>query len=175
MNASGTGRLTVERARPEHLPAIGAIYGDVVLGSPATFDLEVPGEGYWHGVLEGMDAGAGHFLLVAAGEDGEVAGYAKSGTFKEKGAYWTTCETSVYVAEDARGLGIGRQLYASLMELLDASPLRLAVAGVTEPNPASVALHVGAGFEAVGTFADVGEKFGRTWDVTWYQRPLGAR
>jgi phosphinothricin acetyltransferase len=101
-----------------------------------------------------------------------VLGYAKSGQFKERAAYSTTVETSVYVDEAARGEGVGTALYRALLERLEASDLRLAVAGVTEPNPASTRLHLALGFERVGTFDGVGVKFGRPWSVTWYQRPL---
>jgi phosphinothricin acetyltransferase len=52
--------------------------------------------------------------------------------------------------------------------------VRVAVAGVAEPNEASTRLHVGRGFTRVGRFSGVGTKFGRAWDVTWYQRSLGA-
>src|SRR5438552_3808115 len=70
--------------------------------------------------------------------------------------------------------GIGRALYDALLADLDAAPeYLLAVAGITEPNPVSVALHTACGFTPVGTFHNVGEKLGRTWDVTWYERPLG--
>jgi phosphinothricin acetyltransferase len=63
-------------------------------------------------------------------------------------------------------------LYDELLTRLEASPLRLAVAGIAEPNEASTRLHLGRGFTFVGTFTGVGTKFGRSWDVSWYQRPL---
>src|SRR4029077_1822230 len=103
------------------------------------------------------------------------AGYAKSGRFRDKPAYDSTCEVSVYVAESARGRGVGGALYGALLDRLDASRLRLAVGGVAEPNPASTRLHLASGFTPVGTFVGVGTKFGRQWDVTWYQRALGPR
>jgi phosphinothricin acetyltransferase len=121
--------------------------------------------------LAGCDAGAGRFLIVAE-RDGEILGYAKSGQFKEKAAYDTTCETSVYVADGHRGEGVGDALYRELLARLDATGLRLAVAGVTEPNPASERLHLAHGFAEVGTFHGVGVKLGRAWDVRWYERPL---
>jgi phosphinothricin acetyltransferase len=67
---------------------------------------------------------------------------------------------------------VGTGLYAELFARLEASPLRLAVAGIAQPNPASTALHTRFGFERVGTFKGVGVKFGRPRDVTWYQRDL---
>jgi phosphinothricin acetyltransferase len=158
-------------ARADHLEQIAAIYAEVVRNSPATFDIEPPSIERWREALAHADPAAGHFLLVAL-EGGHVLGYAKSGRHKERAAYNSTCETSAYVAHDARGRGIGTALYARLFELLEASPLRLAVAGVTQPNEASTALHLAFGFELVGTFEGVGVKFGKPWSVTWYQRPL---
>jgi phosphinothricin acetyltransferase len=103
-----------------------------------------------------------------------VLGYAKSGMYMERAAYDTTCLTSVYVAENGRGRGTGGALYDELLARLDQTPdVRLAVAGIAEPNEASIRLHVSKGFTYVGTFTGVGTKFGRTWDVSWYQRPLG--
>jgi phosphinothricin acetyltransferase len=164
--------MQIVDARPEHLDEIAAIYSVEVLGSAATFDLEPPSIGQWTAVLEAVDREAGHRLLVGVDGDGRVLGYAKSGRFRDRAAYDTTCETSIYVTEQARGQGIGRTLYARLLELLEDSRLRLAVAGMTEPNPASTALHVSLGFRKVGTFEGVGFKFGRPWDVTWFERPL---
>ena len=158
-------------AKSDHLEQIAAIYAEVVRTSPATFDIEPPDMDHWRATLAAAGPTAGHFLLVALDRD-HVVGYAKSGRHKERAAYNSTCETSAYVADEARGRGIGTALYARLFELLDASPLRLAVAGITQPNEASTALHLAFGFELVGTFEGVGVKFGKPWSVTWYQRPL---
>jgi phosphinothricin acetyltransferase len=112
--------------------------------------------------------------LVALGDGDEVLGYAKSGMYMERRAYDTTCLVSVYVAEGGRGKRVGSALYDELLARLDATPpVKLAVAGIAEPNEASIRLHVSKGFTYVGTFNAVGTKFGRTWDVSWYQRPLG--
>jgi L-amino acid N-acyltransferase YncA len=159
-------------AEVEHLPDVAAIYAAAVRGGPATFDLEAPPLAWWRSVLDSLDASAGHLMLVATTADGTVVGYAKSGGFRPKAAYDSTCETSVYVAQTAHGRGVGTLLYAELLARLDRSGLRLAVAGVTAPNPASTRLHLAHGFTAVGTFAGVGVKFGTAWDVCWYQRPL---
>ena len=112
--------------------------------------------------------------LVAVGPDDDVVGYAKSGRYMERPAYDTTCLTSVYVAESGRGKGVGGVLYDALLERLEATDLRLAVAGIAEPNEASTRLHVSRGFTFVGTFRGVGTKFDRSWDVSWYQRPLDS-
>jgi phosphinothricin acetyltransferase len=162
--------MRIERATPVHAPAIGAIYDAAARRTPATFDLEGHAPQWW---LEIIAAGEYPFL-VASGDDGDVVGFARAGAHKVKPAYATTCETSVYVAEGARGRGAGRALYVALLAQLDAAAgLLLAVAGVTEPNPASTALHLACGFTPVGTFHNVGLKHDRRWNVTWYERPLG--
>jgi phosphinothricin acetyltransferase len=158
----------VRDARPEDLPAICAIYARAAERTPATFDFAGPTLAWWEEVLADPD----HDLLVAVdGED--VLGYARTSQHKIKPAYATTCETSVYVAETARGRGVGHALYTELLARLEAGGVRLlAVAGVTLPNEASERLHRAHGFTEVGTFHAVGVKYGREWDVKWFERRL---
>ena len=165
------GPATITSARREHLPEVAAIYAAATL-TPATFDLEGWSSERWREVLDAVDAEAGDQLLVALDESGAVLGYTRSGPFKDRPAYATTRETSLYVDERARGQGVGGALYAELLRRLDGVGLRLAVAGVAQPNPASDRLHRAHGFVEVGTFRNVGVKLGRAWDVRWYQRPL---
>ena len=167
--------MRIEPAGEQHAAAIAAIYAREAETSPATFDLEGKTEQWWREELERADAALGHMTLVALGPDGEVLGYAKSGKHMERPAYDTTCQVSAYVAEHARGQGVAGALYDELLARLEASPLRLAVSGIAEPNEASTRLHVSRGFSRVGTFTGVGTKFGRSWDVTWYERPLVSR
>lgn len=164
--------MRIVEATPEHLPAIARIYADIVASSPATFDLAAPDLEAWTEALENCDAERGRFLVAALDDAGEVLGYAKSGPFRDRAAYDLTCETSIYVAPPARGQRISSALYTRLLQLLEASPLRLAIGIVTEPNPASVALHEALGFERVGTLTGAGMKFGQPWSVTLYQRSL---
>jgi L-amino acid N-acyltransferase YncA len=160
--------MRIELATTAHADAIAAVYDEAARTTPATFDLEGHPPQWWADAI-----GAGDYPFVAAlGKAGELLGFARAGLHKVKPAYGTTCETSVYVAERARGRGAGRALYDALLAELDASPFLLAVAGITEPNPPSVALHLACGFTPVGTFHNVGRKLGRTWDVTWYERQL---
>jgi phosphinothricin acetyltransferase len=169
--------MTVHRIEPadeRHAAAIAAIYDHAARTSPATFDLEGKREEWWRQEIARADPARGHMTLVALDDDGTVLGYAKSGMYMERAAYDTTCLTSVYVAENGRGRGTGGALYDDLLARLDRTQgLRLAVAGIAEPNEPSTRLHLGKGFTYVGTFAGVGTKFGRTWDVSWYQRRLG--
>lgn len=159
----------VADALPEHLDGIADIYAAAVR-TPATLDLVAPSLEQWHATLEAA-AEPGNELIVALA-DGQVVGYAKSGPHKERAGYATTRETSVYVHAEHRGRGIGHALYGELLARLDRGPGLLAVAGVTQPNPASERLHEAHGFTEVGVFRSVGVKLGRAWDVRWYQRSL---
>lgn len=101
-----------------------------------------------------------------------ILGYATSGPHRARPAYATSVETSVYVAPDAGRRGIGTLLYDALFKALADEALHRAYAGITQPNEASVRLHTRFGFRRLGTFQEVGRKFGRYWDVAWYEKEL---
>lgn len=92
-----------------------------------------------------------------------------------EGGYRTSVETSVYVAPDATGAGVGTALYRALFDALDRTDVHRALAGIALPNEASIALHLAFGFRLVGRFTEQGTKFGRFWDVAWYERPMQSR
>ena len=167
------GSMQVLDAQPNHVMQVAAIYDAEVDGSPSTFDLERPPIESWQRAVDDADRDLGHLLLVAV-EDDIVLGFAKSGRFRDRAAYDSTCETSLYVSAEARGRGVGRALYAELLSCLERSSMLVAVAVMTEPNPVSERLHESLGFERVGTLTGVGIKFGRAWDVTYFQRSLSV-
>ena len=163
--------VLVRDAREADLPRINEIYNHYVRTSPATFDIEPISaeqrrDWFTRYAMEGP-----HRLFVAD-EAGAVLGYADSHQFRAKDAYDTTVETTVYCAADATGRGIGRLLYAALFDALAGTDLRMAIAAITLPNDASIALHERFGFTSVGVLHDVGHKLGRYWDVAWYEKRL---
>lgn len=161
----------IRPATREDLPRLTEIYNYYVINTPITFDLEpftVEARTPW---FEEHSERGRHRLVVAV-EDGIVIGYASSGRFRAKRAYDTTVESSIYCAHEATGRGIGRRLYAALFDAFANEDINRIVAGVTIPNDASIALHQRFGFRVMGTFTEVGRKFGRYWDVTWFERPL---
>jgi len=107
-----------------------------------------------------------------AERDHYLLGFVSSHRFAEKAAYSSSVGTSVYVHVDAVGQGIGKRLYAVLFEALAVEKLHRAYAGITQPNPASVALHLSVGFTELGTYDEVGYKFDRYWRVQWFERRL---
>lgn len=161
--------IVVRDATAADLPAMAAIYDEQVRTSVATFDTEPRGAAYLGDKLAAVDDG--NVVLVACTADRELLGYAFSGPFRPRPAYAGTKEVSVYLAEAARGRGLGRILYAALLARLDAAPgVHTQVAVVALPNDASVALHLAMGFARVGVLREVGHKFGRYVDTEWYQR-----
>jgi phosphinothricin acetyltransferase len=123
-------------------------------------------------VVRGFRRDGRHRLLVAE-EDSRAVGYASSREFRSKAAYARTVETTIYLAAERTGRSLGRELYGALLDLMRAEPeVHRAVAGITLPNAASLALHEKLGFEPMGTFHEVGFKIGRYWDVQWFQRGM---
>jgi phosphinothricin acetyltransferase len=152
------------------LAAIAAIYAHYVENTVITFDLEPPSAAAWRAKWDAAQAG-GHRWFVADSAGGELLGYVSTSEFRERLAYRSTIETTIYLREDARGRGIGRPLYELALREA-AQSFHLAVAGITLPNEASVALHERLGFTPVGVFEEVGHKFGAFRDVGWWQLRL---
>jgi phosphinothricin acetyltransferase len=149
------------------------IYNHYVRETPITFDIEPVTVAQREPWFAEHTASARHQLFVAE-EAGRVIGFAGTGKHRDRAAYDTTAETTIYCAPDCIGRGVGAMLYRALFESLTASgaDLHRLLAGITLPNDASVALHHAFGFTDVGVFRENGRKFDRYWDVIWMERPL---
>lgn len=110
-----------------------------------------------------------HMWYVAE-ENGRLLGYAYAGPWRPRTAYRYAVETSVYLAPHALRRGVGRGLYAAVLDELPKKGFRCAMGGIALPNDPSVALHEAMGFAKVAHFTDVGFKFGRWIDVGYWQR-----
>jgi phosphinothricin acetyltransferase len=164
--------ITVRAAEEADLEQINEIYNHYVVTSPVTFDVDpitMDARKEWFGHY----ATAGPHRLLVAVDGTVVVGFAGSHAHRARKAYDTSIETTVYVGPDAQRRGIGAALYAALFDALAGEDLHRAYGGITMPNPASVALHERFGFKRAGLFTQQGRKFGRYWDVAWYEKPLG--
>jgi phosphinothricin acetyltransferase len=160
-------------AREEDLEAINDIYNHYVVETHVTFDDEpmtMDARREWFGHY----AAIGRHRVLVAIEDDEVVGFATSSRFRPKPGYLTSVETSIYLSPEVTGKGAGTRLYAELFRTLEGEDLHRAYAGIALPNPASIALHERFGFKRVALFTEQGRKFGRYWDVAWYEKPLGG-
>lgn len=167
-----TMSIVIRPAVEADLPAIVALYNHYIETSQATFDTRpftVQQKSAWFAMLA---VGTAHQCLVAE-RGGALLGYSYSGPLKPKPAYDCSVETTIYLAADAVGAGIGSQLYSALLENLETQPdLHRAYGVIAQPNAASNAMHEKLGFGQIGLMSEVGFKFGRYWDVAWYERAL---
>ena len=166
--------VQVRPCAESHLESLNDIYNQYVRETHITFDvepitIEARREWFSHYSTTGR-----HRLLVAV-SDGKVVGFAGSSRFRPKPAYETSVETTIYLAPGAVGRGTGSKLYTELFKALENEDVHRAYAGISLPNPASIALHERFGFKRVAHFTEQGRKFGRYWDVAWYEKPLGNR
>ena len=159
--------VALRTATAADLPALADIYNDAVLHSVATFDVEPQPPGLFADRVASTRPGD-HVVVADVG--GRVVGMAYAATYRPRPAYDRTRETSVYLAPDARGRGIGRVLYDELLRRVDADGIHVCLAVIAQPNVASEALHAAVGFERVGTLREVGRKFDRWVDTAWWQR-----
>ena len=143
----------IRRVEPGDLAALLEIYNHFVRETPATFDIEprtLAQRKIW---LDGF-AASGRYQCFVAARNCNAVGFASSQCYKERSAYDTTIQSSIYLFGALAGEDIHRIF-----------------GGITLPNEASVRLHRSFGFEPVGTYREVGRKFGRYWDVATYLKP----
>jgi L-amino acid N-acyltransferase YncA len=163
--------MQIRDATPGDAAACAAIYAPYVTDTPITFELDVPTAA---AMAERIAAAAQTHAWLVAEHDGRIVGYAYGGPYKARPAYRWSCEVSVYVDREQHRAGAGRALYVALLERLAARGYRMAVAGMTLPNDASVGFHRSMGFGPVGTYRRIGYKHGVWHDVAWTQRPLAS-
>jgi phosphinothricin acetyltransferase len=162
--------MHVRLAGPADAEPIRAIYNAEVLGSTATFDL-VPRT--TEEQAEWMEEHSGAYPAIVAVDDADtVLGFGSLSTYRDRPAYATTVENSVYVDRSARGLGVGTLVLRALVDLATQHGFHCVIARVGGDNQASIALHQACGFRMVGVEQEVGRKFSRWLDVSVLQRML---
>ncbi len=160
----------IRPARDGDAQAIGEIYAWHVAGGTATFDTVAPEAQAWAAKIDDFAARGWPFLV--AEHDEQVVGYAYAARFRDRAAYAATCEDSIYIGDEARGLGIGTALMLALLAAARAAGFEQMIAVVGGGEPASVALHAKCGFAHAGRLRNVGHKFGRVLDTVYMQCDL---
>jgi len=155
------------------LPAITAIYRHHVLHGTGTFEIDPPSEADM--AARRADVLGRNLPWLVAEKDGEVLGFAYANWFKPRPAYRFTAEDSIYVADAARGSGVGRALLQALVEQAQADGLRKLIAVIGDSaNAGSIGLHRALGFTEVGVLRAMGWKHGAWRDIVLMEKPLGA-
>jgi L-amino acid N-acyltransferase YncA len=162
--------VTIRPARGSDAPVIAAIYAWHVASGTATFDTVSPDAEVWREKIADFTE-RGYPFLVAE-RKGRVVAYAYAARFRDRAAYAHTCEDSIYVSHEARGLGIGSVLLPALIDAARGAGFEQMLAVVGGGEPASVALHAKCGFVHAGRMRNVGRKFGRLLDTVYLQRDL---
>lgn len=149
--------------------ALRRIYNLEVTTSTATFDLvprSLEDQRAWQSERSGARA------VIVADADGEVRGFGSLSPWRDRPAYATTVEDSVYVHRYHHGQGIGRALLTELVATATAHGFHACMARIVGGHEASIALHAACGFEVVGTEREVGRKLGKWLDVVLMERLL---
>ncbi len=164
--------MTAPVIRPactEDAAACAAIYRPFVTDSHTSFETVPPSA---QDFVDRIDSTLRTHPWLVAERAGEVVGYAYAGQHRDRVAYQWAADVSVYLADQARGQGVGGALYTTLFDVLRSQGFRIALAGVALPNAASVALHERLGFTPVGVYRRIGYKLGAWYDVGWWQLVL---
>lgn len=173
MHTANLDRVIIREAELRDAEATRAIYNEEIVNSVSTFDLvpRTPAEQItWLSERSGA-----HVVLVAESDDQSIAGFASLSPFRERPAYATTVESSVYVDKAHRGSGIAKTLMGELVGTARSHGFHTLIARITEANGASIGLHESIGFDLVGVEREVGRKFNRWLDVVVMQLLLNSR
>ena len=155
----------IRLVQPTDAPAIHQIYAPIVQNSVISFETQAPSVSE---IQQRIATITQKYPWLVYETASGIGGYAYASQHRSRAAYQWSVDVSVYVAESARGQGIGTQLYTVLFKTLKVQGFVQAFAGIALPNPASVALHEKMGFEAIGFYQNVGYKFGAWHDVGWW-------
>jgi phosphinothricin acetyltransferase len=166
------GQISIRHAEERDAEAIRSIYNYEVEHETATFDL-VPRS--LEDQLEWQRARTGAFCVYVAELDGEVVGFGALSPYKERAAYRTSVEDSVYIRRDLGRQGIGRAMLSHLLEAAENGGFHAVMARITTLSEGSIALHEALGFQLVGIERQIGRKFNKWLDVALMQCLLTER
>ncbi len=161
--------MSIRAASGADIPAMLSIYAHFVHSTAVSFEYTLPTHEEF---LRRFQAHIALCPWLVWEENGEVLGYAYAGQAFERAAYSWNAEISCYLAENIRGRGIGRKLYAQIEEILRKQGYRKVFAVVTSANEASVKFHEAIGYRRAVVYKDIGYKLGKWYDVIWLEKQL---
>ena len=163
------GDFRIEDAIAADVPAIAAIYNDAALHTTSTWHEYPRSEAEMQVWFEQRSR---DYTVLAARDASGLVGYGTYGAFRNPSGYRGTAEHSLYVAESARGRGIGKALLAALIEKAREQGLHVLIGGVSSDNDLSIKLHTDMGFVETGRLPEVGRKFDRWLNLVFLQKQL---
>lgn len=159
----------IRAVRLEDAKALAAIYNPFIRETVITFEEEAISEQEMASRIAKVTA---DYPWLVWEEEGAVIGYAYGSTWRTRHAYRFTTETTIYLAPESQGKGLGSRLYEGLLTELKTRGFHSALGGIALPNGPSVRLHEKLGFRKVGHMTEAGWKFGAWVDVGFWERLL---
>lgn len=171
-----TERITVRMASPDDAKALLEIYAPYILQTGVTFEYEVPSEENFRKRIETV---LEKYPYLVAVEDGKIVGYAYAKELGERAAFSRAAETAIYLESKQRGRGLGRLLYGELERILRLQNVTNLYAAVSYRaredetiTHASPFFHLSMGYQKAAHFSQCGYKFGRWYDIVWYEKHI---
>ncbi|MGN1014752.1 MAG: GNAT family N-acetyltransferase [Butyricicoccus sp.] len=174
---SAEDRRTIREAEEADAEELLALYAPYVTDTAITFEYEVPSKEEFTERIRNIQK---RYPYLVAVSQGKIAGYAYASAFKSRAAYDWAVEVTIYVRRDARGSGIGTELYRYLERALRKQGILNLNACIACPKGEdpyltedSMRFHRNAGYRLVGRFHDCGFKFHRWYDMIWMEKCIG--
>lgn len=161
--------MNIRLAHKNDAAALLAIYNSYVENTAITFECKVPSVAEF---VNRIERTLERYPYLVAEEEGVILGYAHASTYYGREAYNWAVELSVYVTDENRGRGIGKQLYDKLEEILEQQGFVHFLACIALPNDASISFHKKRGYQQVAHFPKIGYKFDCWHDTVWLQKSL---
>ncbi|MCF8358862.1 MAG: GNAT family N-acetyltransferase [Prolixibacteraceae bacterium] len=158
--------MKIRKAKPDDACQIKDIYNFYIEKTIVTFEETKINE---KEMAKRIKAISSEYPFLVKEDNNEIAGYAYATKWKERSAYRYSAEVTIYLHPEKTGKGLGTKLYSGFLDEIRKTNLHHLLAGISMPNPASVALHEKFGFKKVGCLEQVGFKFGKWIDVGYWE------
>ena len=157
--------ITIRAATPQDAQALLEIYAPYIKNTAITFEYEVPSlQEFTDRITQTLQK----YPYIVAELDNTIIGYAYAGAFGKRAAYTWTAETSIYIAQNFRKMGIGKKLYEALEKLLKAQNIINIIACVAYTEQPDM------GYEIVGKLNQCGYKFHKWYDIIHFEKYIGS-
>ena len=158
----------IRRAALNDIPELMDIYNDAILHTTATFDTEI--KDYANRLTWYQEHTAGSYVIYVYEEAGAIAGYASLSRYRDRKAFDSAVEISIYIHKEHRGHGIGRKLMEETLHFAEnCEQIETVISLITSENETSIHLHEKFGFSYCGQIRNAGVKFGKKLSLNAYQ------
>ncbi|MFV0464464.1 MAG: GNAT family N-acetyltransferase [Lachnospiraceae bacterium] len=162
-------KCSIRMAKSTDTKEILSIYAPYVTNTGISFEYEVPDPTEFE---QRITSTLNKYPFLVAEDHGRICGYAYAGVFKARAAYDWSVETTIYLAPQAMGTGVAKELYQELGKILLKQNVTNLNACIAFPNPESIAFHVKNGYTTIGHFHKCGYKNGAWYDMVWMEKTI---